>query len=105
MMLSCRKRPSGSFLAMAYQVPANCKGDERGFGDEREHGEAAGLGGRGDRGHRAGTYPSLVEVLLDSEAAHPAVALRPGAAQRSQQHECPHPLHLAQESPCGKRAP
>lgn len=32
MMLSCRKRPSGSFLAIAYQVPANCGRDESRFG-------------------------------------------------------------------------
>lgn len=58
----------------------------------------------------ADTYTSLVEVLLDSEGAHPAVALRLAAAQRRQQHERPHPLHLAQESvlwgkaACGRRS-
>lgn len=65
---------------------------------------AAGLGERGqgrgwgDLGGRADTYSSLVEVLLYSEAAHPAVAVRPSAAQHSQQHKRPHPLHLVQES-------
>lgn len=53
---------------------------------------------RKNRGTRADTYTSLVEVLLDSEAAHPAVALGAAASQRRQKHKRPHPLHLAQES-------
>lgn len=53
---------------------------------------------RRNRGTRADTYTSLVEVLLDSEAAHPAVALGAAASQSRQQHERPHPLHLTPES-------
>lgn len=57
------------------------------------HHRPAGIGGP-----RADTYTSLVEVLLDSEAAHPAVALGAATSQSRQQHERPHPLHLTRES-------
>lgn len=74
------------------------------------HARPPGRENAGDRGPRppgrpADTYASLVEVLLDSEAAHPAVALRPGAAQHRQQHESPHPRHRARSPSCGDRAP
>lgn len=39
---------------------------------------------RKNRGTGADTYTSLVEVLLDSETAHPAVALSAAASQRCQ---------------------
>lgn len=77
-----RKRPSGVLLG--HGVP--------GAGELGKRGEP-GLGpgapgrplGRGNAGHPGHRYlREAREVLLDSEAAHPAVALRPGAAQRRQ---------------------
>lgn len=97
MILSCRKRPSGSFLARAYQIPANCEEMRAGL-VLAVHDRPPGRGSGETPATAADTYSSLIEVLLDWKAAHPAIALGPGAAYCRQQHERPRPLHLAQES-------
>lgn len=66
-------------MARAYQIPANCEEMRAGL-VLAVHDRRPGRGSGETPATAADTYSSLIEVLLDWKAAHPAIALGPGAA-------------------------